>query len=125
MRLQVESALANARQEFERRFGALDEATRQAMLRVVAAGYAPEKYDEQLHECPACGTEALVLGSVKVEMDEDWDHHEGILIGVYPYFTFIPSGLRCNACGLELDGQDEMAAAGVGELWQLEDVDQR
>jgi hypothetical protein len=34
-RLRVESALANARQEFDRRFGALDDPTRQAMLRVI------------------------------------------------------------------------------------------
>src|SRR5438309_2029939 len=73
-RLRVETALAIARREFERRFGALDDPTREAMLRVIEAGYAPEKYDEQLLDCPACDTPALVLGSVKVEMDEDWDH---------------------------------------------------
>jgi hypothetical protein len=124
-RLRVETALAIARQEFEKRFAALDDPTRQAMLRVIEAGYAPEKYDEQLLECPACGTPALAFGSVNVEMDEDWDHHDGVLIGVHPYFTFIPSGLRCSACGLELDGRDEMDAAGVAEPWQLEDVDER
>jgi hypothetical protein len=124
-RLRVETALAIARQEFERRFGALDDATRRAMLRVIEAGYAPEKYDEQLLDCPACDTPALVFGSVKVEMDEDWDHHDGVLIGVHPYFTFIPSGLRCSACGLELEGRDEMDAAGIAEPWQLEDVDER
>ena len=125
VRLRVETALAIARQEFEKRFGELDEATRQAMLRVIEAGYAPEKYDEQLLDCPACGTPALTFGSVKVEMDEDWDHHEGVLIGVQPYFTFIPNRLRCSACGLELDGRDELDAAGIAEPWQLEDVDER
>jgi hypothetical protein len=56
-RLRVETALAIARQEFEKRFGELDSATREAMLRVIEGGYAPEKYDEQLLDCPACGTE--------------------------------------------------------------------
>ena len=69
--------------------------------------------------------ENVAFGSVKVEMDEDWDHHERVPVGVYPYFTFIPSGLRCNACGLELDGRDEMDAAGTAEAWQLQDVDER
>jgi hypothetical protein len=50
-------------------------------------------------------------------------HREHILIGAHPYFTFVPSHLRCNACGLELDGRDELDAAGVGEPWLLEDVD--
>ena len=81
-RLRAESALAIARQEFEKRFGALDEPTRTAMLRVVENN--PEKYDEQLIDCPACGTQALVFGSVKVEFDEDWDYHEGVLLGVHP-----------------------------------------
>ena len=124
-RLRAESALAIARQEFEKRFGALDEPTRTAMLRVVEAGYNPEKYDEQLIDCPACGTQALVFGSVKVEFDEDWDYHEGVLLGVHPYFMFIPSSPRCNACGLELDGTDEMDVAGIAEPWQLDDVDER
>ena len=48
-----------------------------------------------------------------------------VLLGVHPYFTFIPSGLRCNACGLELDGTDEMDVAGIAEPWQLDDVDER
>jgi hypothetical protein len=124
-RLRVETALAIARQEFEKRFGELDTPTKQGMLRVIEAGYAPEKYDEQLLDCPACGTPALAFGSVKVEMDEDWDHHERVLIGVHGYFTFIPNRLRCSACGLVLDGRDELDAAGIAEPWQLEDVDER
>jgi hypothetical protein len=67
-RLRVETALAIAPQEFEKHFGELDTPTKQGMLRVIEAGYAPEKYDEQLLDCPACGTPALAFGSVKVEM---------------------------------------------------------
>jgi hypothetical protein len=65
------------------------------------------------------------LGSVRTDYDEDWDHHDQVLLGVHPYFTFIPSHLRCSACGLELDGRDELDAAGVEEPWVLEDVDER
>jgi predicted transcriptional regulator len=59
-RLRIQTALALARQEFEKRFGALDSTTREAMLRVIEFGYTPDKYDEQLLECPACNTPALV-----------------------------------------------------------------
>jgi hypothetical protein len=44
----------------------------------------------------------------------------GVLIGVHPYFTFIPNHLRCSACGLELDGRDELDADGIAEPWTLE-----
>jgi hypothetical protein len=124
-RLRVETALAIARQEFDKRFGALDDATREAMLRVIESGYAPEKYDEQLLDCPACSSPALVSGSVRTDLDEDWDHHEGALVAVHAYFMFIPSHLRCSACGLELDGRDELDAAGIEEPWVLENVDER
>lgn len=124
-RIRVETALAIARKEFKKRFSELDDATKQAVLGVVVAGYRPEKYDEQLLDCPACGTEALAYGSVKVEYDEDWDHQERVLVGVHPYFTFAPRALRCAACGLELDGTDELYAAGISDPWTLEDVDER
>jgi hypothetical protein len=96
-RVRVETALAIARTECARRFGSLDDATRQAILSVVEAGYRPEKYDEQLLDCPACDTPALVYGSVQIEYDEDWDHREGILINVHPIFNFTPQGMRCAA----------------------------
>lgn len=95
------------------------------MLNIVEAGYRPEKYEEHIVECPACKTGALMSGSVTVDFDEDWDHRERVLVNVHPYFTFVPSRLRCGACGLELEGHDQLAAAGVADEWQLEDVDER
>jgi hypothetical protein len=124
-RVRVETALAIARTEFARRFDSLDDATKTAMLGLVEAGYRPEKYDEQLLECPACGTPALVYGSVQIEYDEDWDHHERVLLGVHPYFDFVPQALRCAACGLKLEGWDELEAAGISAPWTLENVDLR
>jgi hypothetical protein len=37
--------------------------------------------------------------------------------------TFVPGGLRCRACDLELDGEDELRAAGVESSWDVEDAD--
>lgn len=122
-RMRVETALAIARQEFKRRFGTLEDAARETMLRVITMGHAPAGYDEQLLNCPACNIPALVSGSVETEFDEDWDHRDRILLGVHASFTFIPSKLRCMACGLGLDGRDELGAAGVDGFWEL-DVDE-
>lgn len=124
-RLRVETALANARQEFERRFGELDEKTKGAMLGLIESGYRLQKYEEQLRECPACDTPAYIYGAVEVEYDEDWDYHERVLLNVHPYFTFVPQSFGCNACGLELNGRDELDAAGIAGSWTLEDVDPR
>lgn len=125
-RLRVEAALAVARAEFERRFAKVDEDAKKAVLTAVEEGYSPlGKYEEQLVDCPACGTMALVVGTLREEYDEDWDHHEGVLLGVHLLVQFIPTGLLCRACHLELTGRDEMDAAGVGEPWYLEDVNER
>jgi hypothetical protein len=124
-RLTAETALAAARKEFKKRFGALDDATRRAMLGVIESSYRlGSKYEEQLAECPACEAVAHWYGSLDTDYDEDWDHREGVLLGVHVIVTFIPSSLECAACGLELDGRDELVAAGFGESWGL-DVDER
>jgi hypothetical protein len=38
--------------------------------------------------------------------------------------TFVPRNLHCNACGLELNGREELDAAGVDEPWKLDDWDE-
>jgi hypothetical protein len=124
-RLRAEAAMAVAREEFERRFAEVGEDTKKAVLAAIEESYAPAKYEEQLVDCPVCGTTALVSGTLREEYDEDWDHREGILIGAYFYVTFVPTGLLCRACHLDLTGREEMDAAGIGEPWQLEDIDQR
>lgn len=122
-RLRVDAALAVARAEFERRFAELDETTK-VVVDAIEASYSPDKYEEQLIECPACGTLALASGTLKEEFDEDWDHHEQVLLNVHLLVLFIPTGLLCRACYLKLNGRDEMDAAGVGDSWYL-DIDER
>jgi hypothetical protein len=118
-RLRVEGALAVARTEFARRFAEVSEETKVAMINAIEVGYSPMRYEEQLLACPACETLALVSGTLTEEYDEDWDHHEGVLVGVHLAVLFIPYGLSCRACHLELNGRDEMDAAGIGEPWYL------
>ena len=124
-RLRVDAALAVARGEFARRFAEVDATTKKAVLDAIEASYSLDRYEEQLLECPACGTSALVTGKLQEEFDEDWDHHEGVLINVHLLVRFIPTGLLCRACHLNLTGRDEMDAAGVGESWYLDNIDER
>jgi hypothetical protein len=122
-RLRVETALPVARNEFERRFGALDDTTRAAMLSVIESGYKLEKYEEQLLECPACETQGVVYGSLKLDYEPDYDR-DGFVDNASLIVTFVPSSFWCAACGLELDGREELDAAGIEEPWVLEDVDE-
>jgi hypothetical protein len=125
-RLRVEAALAVARREFERRFAKDSDGAKKAVLTAIEESYFPlEKYEEQPLDCPACGTPAVVSGALHEEYDEDWDHREGILVGVHLLVRFIPIRLPCRACHLRLSGRDEMDAAGIGESWYLDDVDER
>jgi len=122
--LRVDAALAVARGEFARRFAEVDATTKKAVLDAIEASYSLDRYEEQLLECPACGTSALVSGTLQEEFDEDWDHHEGVLVNVHLLVRFFPNGLLCRACHLGLTGRDEMDAAGVGESWYL-NIDER
>ena len=125
-RLRVEAALAVARAEFERRFAEDSDDAKKAVLTAIEESYFPlQKYEEQLLDCPACDTPAVVAGTLREEYDEDWDHKEGVLIGVHLLVSFIPDSLVCRACHLQLSGRDEMDAAGVGESWYLDDIDER
>jgi hypothetical protein len=83
------------------------------------------KYEQQLLDCPARGTTALASGTLQEEYDEDWDHHEQVLLGVHLLVRFIPNGLSCHACHLDLTGRDEMDAAGLGKSFYLEEIDER
>lgn len=125
-RLRVDGKLAVARAEFARRFTELDEATKKAVLTAIGASYRFDWHDLQPLECPACETMAVASGTVRPEYDEDWDYdgHEPYLAGVHLQVLFTPDGLLCNSCHLDLTGRDEMNAAGIGESWYLEDVDE-
>lgn len=71
-------------------------------------------FDEIRAECPACGAPALLTGDVEVEEapNYDWDGREWSLQGVSLAPFVLPTAFRCLACGLRLDGADELEAAG-------------
>jgi hypothetical protein len=72
-----------------------------------------------------CGTDALVEGTIDVEWKPDWDYADGesYIAGAYPEVTIFPQRLEYRACGLELEGEVELAAADVPRSWELDDID--
>lgn len=117
--------IAAARAAFAARYSSLEKEVQEALLATIAGSYAPEKYQQALHECPVCGTAALVEGTIDVEWMPDWDYEDGesYVAGVYPEVTIFPQRLECRACGLELEGEAELAAAEVPRSWELDDID--
>lgn len=121
----VQEAMTAARLRFEQKYGHLGADIRPIVLRALSESYSPEKYDEQLIDCPLCSAIGLAWGSTEVEWKPDWDYADGqsYIAGGYPEVTFFPGGFVCRACELELDGEAELAAAGIEKSWELDDVD--
>jgi hypothetical protein len=108
------NAVAAARVTFQDRYGHFDEEAKQGAFRAIEAGYDPEKYEEQIVDCPACESPALASGTFETRYEEIGDDNFEFVA------EFFPGHLRCRACDLELDGDDELHAAGIDPQWEIE-----
>ncbi len=113
--------LARAKTDYDRKYGALDREDTQGIIKAVESAYSLRRYEDQLTGCPACGNQGLLVGSIDVDWEADFD--DGQIVGAYPLVSLIPSNFICNLCGLSLDGSTELKAAGLGEPIHVEDVD--
>jgi hypothetical protein len=115
-------ALAAARRRFAERYSEIEPALRAAMIATVEDTYVPKRYEQTLRTCPACEQQALVYGSYEVDWEPDWEYSDGEVwaAGAYPIVRFSPGTLDCRVCGLELDGEAELEAAGVPAMWELD-----
>jgi hypothetical protein len=125
--IRATEAIASARREFDNRYAAMEPEMRKAVLKVVREGYQREGFEHDFVDCPSCGEPALARGTVDVDWEPDFDRGdfgETIIVGAYPEnVTFFPNRLECRACGLRLEGLDELLAAGIERSWRLLDVD--
>lgn len=125
-RIRVASLVAKAQVEFDQRFARIDEEMRKAMLATIIATYVPSSDEDQMLDCPACGTEVMASGSLEVDWQPEFERDEfedPVISDVYPEVSFFPGHLDCRACGLVLDGQEELVAAGVPDSIGLVDFD--
>lgn len=117
--LKAAAAVGAAKAAFSERFGGLDHASRWAAIEALE----PDTffgYEEQSATCPACGSAALASGTVETEWRYEEDGHDGFIPTLDA--TFFAETLRCAICGLTLDDDDELRAAGVELSWSI-DVD--
>ena len=115
--LKAAAAVGAAKAAFSKRFGGLDDASRSAGI----AALEPDTfkgYEEQPATCPACGSTALAAGTVETEWRYEDDGHDGFIPTLDA--TFFAETLRCAICGLTLNDDDELRAAGVERAWSVE-----
>lgn len=71
--------------------------------------------------CPVCGLPATLYGELEDKPDYDYSDGEVYLTGVYR--DFIPTGVHCDICGLDLDSRGLVERSEVLEHWHLPDDD--
>jgi hypothetical protein len=118
---QVAEAMAAARIAVETRFAGVEEDYVRAAIAVASTRLAARVDDEYslVIDCPACEFPAEVLG----ETDQTSVHVDDDGFAVAPLLTFFASSLRCEVCGLELDGAEQIEAAGLESEWENETID--
>jgi hypothetical protein len=78
--------------------------------------------DDLVWECPACGLEAAPLqGHNSLEVDVDVD--DGVVVAAGHYVEFQGEHLECLACGLELDGQDQLGVVEIEAVFPNDAAD--
>ena len=114
----VQEKLARARLVFERRFGELASEIRSGAIELALNTLTGQIRDDTVSvPCPACGSSALLGGINRVE---SIDSHSD-----YPaYAVFLEADwLRCAACELRLESEEELEEAGVDLVVENNEVD--
>jgi hypothetical protein len=111
--------ISQARERF-RQIESLTPLQRDVILALVASQLSDGTIEQSLVECPACGSQALALGSNEIDYD-DVDIDMDSAIGGRLQVMFTPGSLKCGVCGLRLENPDELFHAGVPATWENED----
>jgi hypothetical protein len=121
--VRVTAKIARAKQVFAERYGDMQGEGLRTVIRAVEATYGLMRYDEELSVCPACGYTAKLIGHHSLR---DWEYdsdEEGNVSSRSAIVDLYVEELGCAVCGLELQGDDELSAAGMPTTIELEDVD--
>ena len=114
----VQEKLARARLVFERRFGGLASEIRIGAIELALNTLIAQIRDDTVSvACPACSSSALLGGINRVESIDTHSDYPG-------YAVFLEAEwLRCAACELRLEGEEELEEAGVDLVVENNEVD--
>ncbi len=71
--------------------------------------------------CPVCELPAILFGELEDEPDWDYSDGESYIAGIY--YEFVPTGVHCETCELDLDSRGLVERSEVLEQWDLSDDD--
>ncbi len=71
--------------------------------------------------CPVCELPASLFGELEDEPDWDYSDGESYIAGIY--YEFVPTGVHCATCELDLDSRGLVERSEVLEQWDLSDED--
>ena len=75
---------------------------------------------------PVCDSSALATGTHTVEwVESDWDKETGEVSHVEGEVWFTAQAFHCPVCGMRLDSEAEIDAAGIKTAWEIEGADWR
>ena len=103
----VSARIVSASEHFAERFGGPVESS---LAEALHQAYRSDP-DFTSHPCPVCQTEAAIGGTIEMRDHVDYDRDGTVSVHIEPIMW--PDRFRCLACGLELVGSDEIAAAGI------------
>lgn len=121
----VQERMTAARVAFDAGIAKLPDDQQSALFGIVENRVLSQVDDAEtsLVSCPVCEWPALVSGATEqTGWDVDYDK-EGFPESASPELTFFAGIIECEACGLVLDGNDEIEAAGLDSSWLNEDID--
>jgi hypothetical protein len=96
-----------------------------SLLRTVSET-APLAADQRLHKCLVCDSFGIATGAHNVEWEvTDWDKETGQATNAEGEVWFIAQAFHCQVCGLRLDSEAEIGAAGISIAWPIEGADWR
>jgi hypothetical protein len=114
--------IAAARMRYDQRRLVLGEGQAASLDALLEAEVQRQSDEESfIVDCPACGTRALLCGENSLEWEPEYDR-EGPT-GASPWIQFVGHYLACQACGLELLGDQELDHAEVEHEWPNDDAD--
>jgi hypothetical protein len=116
VRHRVQLAVARAKAAFAQEYGGMSDEMRDVIKNT------PPPFDERheaIAKCPACGSKGVASGDAKMDTQRrpDGDAPDWV------FLVFAPVTLSCQACGLRLNTQAELAVAGVPDEWVLPGLD--
>jgi hypothetical protein len=122
-RIAAADKITKAKLAFAERFGSLDADVAKTMLDLVQ--HDDEEFDDgHVVACPACKSRAFLVGDHDVDYAVESDYADGEeFFHAYGIVTFTAQRLDCGACGLRLDGADELSAGEIEPRQEIEGVE--